>query len=73
MVETVFSWPVFSEILFPFVLVFTLLFAILEKTKILGENKQNHALISLAVAVILIATPARTIISGLAPFSRLLL
>lgn len=68
MVETIFSWPIFSDIIFPFLLVFTLLFAILEKVKILGEGKQNHALISLAVAMILIASPARTIIKDLAPF-----
>ena len=68
MVETIFSWPIFSEVIFPFLLVFTLLFAILEKIKILGENKQNHALISLAVSFILIATPARSVISNLAPF-----
>ena len=68
MVETFFSWPVFSEIVFPFVLVFTLLFAVLEKTKIMGENRQNHALVSLAIAMILIATPARTVVSKLAPF-----
>lgn len=68
MVETIFSWPIFSEIIFPFILVFTLLFAILEKIKVLGDNKQNHALISLAVAFILIATPARTVVSNLIPF-----
>jgi hypothetical protein len=68
MVETIFSWPVFSEIVFPFILVFTLLFTILEKIKILGDNKQNHALISLAVSFILIATPARTVIANLIPF-----
>jgi len=68
MVETFFSWPIFSEIVLPFVLVFTLLFTILEKTTILGKNKQNHAIISLASALILIATPARTVITNLIPF-----
>jgi len=68
MVETIFSWPIFSEIIFPFILVFTLLFAVLEKIKVLGENRQNHALISLAVAFILIATPARTVVANLIPF-----
>lgn len=68
MVETIFSWPIFSEIIFPFILIFTLLFAVLEKIKVLGENRQNHALISLAVAFILIATPARTVVANLIPF-----
>ncbi|MEM2956650.1 MAG: hypothetical protein QW041_03710 [Candidatus Pacearchaeota archaeon] len=72
MVETIFSWPIFSEVIFPFVLVFTLLFAILEKTEVIGKNKQNHALISLAVALILVATPARSVITSLAPFFAVL-
>jgi len=41
---------------------------VLEKIKVLGENRQNHALISLAVAFILIATPARTVVANLIPF-----
>ncbi|MEM4230700.1 MAG: hypothetical protein QXF25_02395 [Candidatus Pacearchaeota archaeon] len=72
MVETIFSWPIFSEVIFPFVLVFTLLFAILEKTEVIGKNKQNHALISLAVSLILVATPARSVITSLAPFFAVL-
>jgi hypothetical protein len=68
MVETFFSWPIFSDIVLPFVLVFTLLFTILEKTAVLGKNKQNHAIISLATALILIASPARIVIRDLVPF-----
>ena len=68
MVDTFFSWPIFSEVVLPFVLVFTLLFTILEKTSVLGKNKQNHAIISLAAALILIASPARIIVTNLVPF-----
>lgn len=47
--------PIFTEMLLPFLLVFVLMFAILQKTKILGEKKaQIDALVSLAIALILI-------------------
>ena len=73
MVEAFFTYGIFKDIVFPFVLVFTLLFAILEKTKVVGENKQNHALISLAVSLIFIAVPsARQAVVGLAPFFAVL-
>ncbi|MDP2946629.1 MAG: hypothetical protein Q8N88_00805 [Nanoarchaeota archaeon] len=54
----------------PFVLVFTLVFAILQKTKILGdEKKQIDSLIALVIGIILIAFPfARDIIVELMPF-----
>lgn len=69
MVETIFTAPLFKEIVFPFLLVFTLIFAILEKTKVLSAGKQNHALISLAISLIFIAVkPARDAVVGLAPF-----
>ncbi|MEK6934609.1 MAG: hypothetical protein AABW46_01900, partial [Nanoarchaeota archaeon] len=41
----------FFDIILPFILVFTLLFAIFEKTEILGKNKKNlSALASFAIA-----------------------
>jgi len=53
-----FNSPIFTEGVLPFLLVFTLVFAILQKTKLLGEGKnQIDALIALAVALILIVTP----------------
>ena len=66
----IFDWPIFQQMILPFVLVFVLLFAILQKTKILGdEAKQANALVSLAMALILIAfeTP-RNIIVNLVPW-----
>jgi len=58
--------PIFTEILLPFLLVFVLIFAILQKTKILGDDKkQIDALISLAVGLILIGfkTPREFIVN----------
>jgi len=70
MAETIFSWPIFSEIILPFLLVFTLIFAILEKGKILGEDKrQLNAILSLAVALLLLVFDyPREIIGKFVPF-----
>jgi hypothetical protein len=61
---------VFTDYLLPFALVFTLIFAILQKTKLLGDEKrQIDAIIGLIVGLILIATPyARDIVVMLMPF-----
>ncbi len=70
MAETIFSEPLFIEIILPFLLVFTLVFAILDKTKLLGEGKrQINAITSLVIGLILIGFPfARDIIVRLIPF-----
>jgi hypothetical protein len=70
MVETIFSSPVFIDVILPFLLVFTLVFAILDKTKLLGEGKrQINAIVSLVIGIILIGFPfARDIIVKLVPF-----
>jgi len=56
MVETILSNPLFVEVILPFLLVFAVVFAILQKTKILGEGKkQIDAIVSLVVGLIVIA------------------
>lgn len=56
MVETFFTNPLFMETVLPLVLVFTLVFAVLQKTKILGENKrQIDAIVALVIALIFVA------------------
>jgi hypothetical protein len=69
-VATIFTSSLFREFILPFALVFTLIFAILQKTKLLGDGKkQIDAIIGLVVALILVATPpARSIIVELQPF-----
>lgn len=66
----IFDNPIFLEAILPFLLVFVLVFAILQKTKILGEDKhQIDALVSLAIALILISVPAaRNIVVNLMPW-----
>ncbi len=60
----------FLEYLLPFALIFTLIFAILQKSKLLGEGKkQIDAIIGLVVGLILIAYgPARLIVVQLQVF-----
>jgi hypothetical protein len=55
---TIFSHPWFLEIILPFLLVFTIIFAILDKSKMLGDDKrQINAIVSLVIALIFIAFP----------------
>lgn len=70
MIDPFFITPIFTDFLLPFALVFTLIFAILQKTKLLGDGKkQIDVIISLVIALILIATPfARDIVVSLMPF-----
>ena len=52
---TLLSHPIFVETILPFLLVFTLVFAVLQKSKILGDNKkQIDAIVSLVVGLLLI-------------------
>ena len=70
MVSTLFQSPIFSEIILPFILIFTVIFAILEKAKILGEDKkQIDAIVSFAIALIFVSYSYATgVISKLMPF-----
>lgn len=68
-VETIFSSPL-GQTALVFVLMFTLLFALLQKSKILGDGKkQTDALISLAISLLVISVGyAMDIITTLIPF-----
>lgn len=61
MVETILAHPLFVETILPFLLIFTLVFAILEKTEILGkEKRQINALVALSIGLIFIAFGSAT-------------
>ncbi len=70
MAETILSSPIFTEAVLPFILVFTVVFAILQKSEVLGkEKKQIDALVSLVVGLITITfANAVGIINSLMPF-----
>lgn len=70
MVETILSSPIISEGVLPFILIFTVVFAILQKSEILGKDKkQIDAMVALVFGLITI-TFARAvgIINQLLPF-----
>ncbi len=49
------SYPIFTDIILPFLLIFVLIFAILQKSKLLGEGKmQIDAIISFVIASIFV-------------------
>ena len=50
-IEALESWGL-ADVILPFILIFTLIFAILQKSKILGEDKKNfNVVVSLVVAL----------------------
>ena len=56
MVETIFTNPLFVETVLPFLLMFTLVFAVLEKTKILGDGKrQIDTIVALVIALVFVS------------------
>lgn len=65
-----FLTPLFVEYVLPFVLVFTLIFAILQKTKLLGdEAKRVNVIIGMVVGLLLVAfKQPRDIVVLLMPF-----
>ena len=69
------SNELFSHFILPFLLVFTLVFAVLEKSKLLGDNKnQINAIIGFVTGLIFIAFPyARDIVIKLIPFMAVVL
>lgn len=53
--ETIFGNWIFKDYLFPIILVFALTFGVLEKTKLLGDDKkQLNAIIAIVVSMILV-------------------
>lgn len=67
---TILQSPFFVELALPFLLVFVVIFAILQKTKVLGDGKkQIDAIVSLVIALIVVSFGyATNIIISLIPF-----
>ena len=51
---TFLQYSIISQVLLPFLLVFFIIFAILERTKLLGEKQQIHALIAFVIGLIFV-------------------
>ncbi len=61
--ETILQNPVFSRFILPFLLIFFIVFAILEKTKLFGEGKkQLNALISFVIGLIFVSVLYPTLV-----------
>ena len=63
----------YFAVIFPALLVFVIVFAIFEKFKLIGESKTVHAIIAIALAFIVMLSPAiLTIINFISPWFVLL-
>lgn len=69
-IETIFQHWIAVQFIYPFLLIFTILFAILQKTKILGEDKkQIDAIVAFVIAFIFVtAIGPKDIVSNLILF-----
>ena len=57
-VPSLFTDVLFTQVILPFLLVFVVVYAILQKTKILGVNRQADVIVSLIIGFIFIGVPA---------------
>ncbi|MFH1787219.1 MAG: hypothetical protein ABH811_00280 [archaeon] len=64
MAETIFQYPIVTQFILPFLLIWTLVFAILQKTKLLGENKQLDAIIAFVIGLIFVGAIFPKIVVG---------
>lgn len=63
--ETILQHWIFSKFILPFLLVFFIVFAVLEKTKIFGENKQQlDALVSFVIALVFVSAVFPKLVVG---------
>jgi hypothetical protein len=68
-VETILQNDVLVRFAYPFLLIFILLFSVLKKTKIFGDNAQIDALLSFVIGLILVsAVQPKLVISNLMLF-----
>jgi hypothetical protein len=69
MVETILSSPLFVDVILPFILVFTVVFAVLQKSEILGKKqRQIDAIVALVIGLLVVAFGKATgIITSLMP------
>src|SRR3989338_8842384 len=63
--ETILQHWIFSNFIFPFLLIFFIFFAILEKTKILGsDKKQLNALVAFVIGLIFVSAVFPKLVVG---------
>ena len=52
---TILQHPILTDFAYPFLLMFFLVFAILEKSKVLGDKKQTNALVAFVIGLIFVS------------------
>lgn len=57
-IPSLFTDPFFTQVVLPFLLIFVIVYAILQKTNILGENKSIDIIVSFIVGFIFVGVPA---------------
>ena len=55
MAETILQAPILTKFVYPFLLMFFIVFAILEKSKVLGDKKQINALVAFVIGLIFVS------------------
>ena len=67
--ETIFQHWIATKFIYPFLLIWTIVFALLGKTKLLGENKQVDSIVAFVIAFIFVgALQPKEIVSNLILF-----
>jgi hypothetical protein len=56
-VPSLFVDPLFTQVILPFILIFVIVYAVLQKAKIFGINKQIDIIVALVIAFIFIGVP----------------
>jgi len=62
--ETFLQHWIFTSFIYPFLLVFFIVFAILEKSKLLGSNKQTNSIVSFIIGLIFVSAIDPKLIVG---------
>jgi len=55
MAQTLLQHPILTDFAYPFLLMFFIVFAILEKAKVLGDKKQTNALVAFVIGLIFVS------------------
>lgn len=71
MVDNIFTHEIFADYILPWILVFVIVFAVLEKTKVLGDGKkQINAIVAVVLALLLLGfESSRDVITGIVPYA----
>lgn len=64
MAQVILQHPIATKFIYPFLLMFFIVFAILEKSKVLGEKKQINALVAFVIGLIFVSVAYPKMVVG---------